>query len=212
MINSVTERKILEFKEWSERKIGVIHMKRSPHDLSRALSEVGIPFEIFDQSESDMENRILEKSSHFCGIIIGGGKLEEHESLPRLSTEILDMNVPKLGICLGHEILGVHLGSELIDCNAGWGVGEGLEVATKIYTDPIFEGLTTPSEQMVKMEHFYMLDKVPSGAKVIASTKMTPVAGFHHYAEDIWGIQFHPEKDWMRYIILKNFYKICLNK
>ena len=76
----------------------------------------------------------------------------------------------------------------------------------------IFNGIDISQEQMVKMEHYKMLDKIPPGAKLIASTNMTPIAGFHHKEKEVWGLQFHPEKDWSGEIIFKNFYQHCLEK
>lgn len=201
---------MLEFNEWNEGKIAVIHMKTSPHYVPRALDSVGVPYIEFEHFDPELYEKI-QSDPKIIGIIIGGAKLEKGEVLPELPGNVLEFNKPKMGICLGHEILGVHLGANLVDCNGGFktGVGEFSEVEVKIYPDLIYDGLDTPSEQMAKMEHYYMLDKVPPGSKLIASTHLTPVAGFHHYGKEIWGFQFHPEKDWMRTIILKNFYKYC---
>ena len=206
-------RRILEFNEWKKSAIAVCHMKRSPQTLVYALEELGIPYKEFFQSDGDnMENEFLSKSDEFCGLIIGGGKIERGENLPRLSEEFLNFDIPKLGICLGNEILGTHLGSDIIICNRSEPDGEDGEVLAKIYPDEIFNGLDAPSEQMVRMEHFYMLDRIPDGSTLLASTDMTPIAGFHNNEKNIWGLQFHPEKDWIKYIVLKNFYKICTNK
>ena len=198
--------RILEFNEWNNRKLAVLHMKKSPHKTALALKELSIPFDEFEQEEVSALQGKLDK---YCGLIIGGGKLDKGEPLPTLPNFVLDSRHNKLGICLGHEILGTHLGAKLIDCNGGYDLGEFSEVMVNILPDEIFGGLDTPSEQMVKMEHFYMLEKEPPGSKLIASTDLTPIAGFHHGEKKIWGVQFHPEKDWIKNIVLKNFYNIC---
>jgi GMP synthase-like glutamine amidotransferase len=41
---------------------------------------------------------------------------------------------------------------------------------------------------------------------------MTPIAGFHHEEKEIWGLQFHPEKDWIGDEVLKNFYQYCFEQ
>lgn len=175
--------------------------------IAEALTEIGIPFDEFEQEDVDSLGNKIHK---YCGLIIGGGRLDQGENPPALPEYIEDLHIPILGICLGNEILGLHLGSNLINCNGGFDLGEGSEVIAEIYPDEIYGDLPAPSNQMVKMEHFYMLDKEPNGSKLIASTRETPIAGFHHEEKSIWGLQFHPEKDLMKSIIFKNFYKICL--
>ena len=200
-------RRILEFKNWGNKKIALLHMNRSPNTIAHALQELDIPFDEFKQEEvKGLENKIHK----YCGIIIGGGRLNEGEAPPNLPEYVEDPAFPVLGICLGNEILGIHLGSNLIDCNGGFNLGESSEVIARIEEDEIFDSLPMPSNQIVKMEHFYMLDKEPIGSKIIASTKQTPIAGFHHIEKAIWGLQFHPEKDMMKSIVFNNFYKICL--
>ena len=196
--------KLLEFDQWRRQKLAVVHMKKSPYQMETALDELKIPYIKFEQD--DIEKIDINE---FCGLILGGGRLDKGEMPPELPPNLLNSAIPKLGICLGHEILGEFLGSKLIECNGGFDLGEDSEVIAEIKPDELFEGIETPSSQIVKMEHFYMLDKEPIGSKLIAATNLTPIAGFHHIEKQIWGLQFHPEKDWIKYIALKNFYNIC---
>ncbi len=200
-------KRVLEFKQWNDRKIAVLHMQKSTHNLSESLKGLQIPHIEYEQADPSFVTKMIQDSPSIIGLIIGGGVLENGDSLPVLDTRITGMNVPKMGICLGHEILGVYLGANLIRCNSN--IGEFSEVELEIYPDLIYNGLDTPSTQTTKMEHYYMIDKVPPGSKLIASSDLTPIAGFHDHEKSIWGFQFHPEKDWMKYIILKNFYKYC---
>ena len=202
-------RRILEFNQWKSSNIIVIHMQKSSHMVSTSLEELGIPFIEIEYEDGNALGEFLSYVDGACGVIIGGGVLDQNEAPPSLPKEIAECPIPKLGICLGHEILGIHLGAGLIPCNGGFGLGESSEVIATIHDEEIFEGLED-AKKFVKMEHYLMLDRVPNGARLLASTKMTPVAGFHHDAQRIWGLQFHPEKDWIKGIVLKNFYNICL--
>ena len=143
-------KRILEFDKWDKKKIAVFHMKRSPHDLPDSLDEIGVSYSVFEQGPN-MEKEFLKKEKEFSGIIIGGGKLGPNEPLPKFPKSILSINIPKMGICLGHEILGCYLGSKLVDCNGGFksGIGESSEVEMKIYPDEIYKGLDTSEEQIV---------------------------------------------------------------
>ena len=203
---------VFDYNKFSRGKVIVFHMWESSHMVVETLTQLEIPYiEIECDSETLIED-FKKEAKNSCGIIITGGLIKDGHPIPALPDQILNYNLPKLGICLGHQLLGFHLGSKIEKCNLGEPIGETSEVFAELYDDEIFEGLPLPSSQIVKMEHFYMLDKVPGGAKLIASTKMTPIAGFHHKAKNIWGVQFHPEKDCIKNIVIKNFYKICLNK
>ena len=202
---------VFSFNKWSRNKIGLFNMTKYPSQIISTLDLLGIPNIVLQSIDMDLQNDFEFVEKNICGIIISGGLIEKYHVLPTIPPEALNNNLPKLGICLGNEILGTYLGSKLIDCNLP-AKGEYGEVFAKLEKDLIFDGIDTSQEQMVKMEHFKMLDKVPPGAKLIASTKMTPIAGFHHEKKDIWGLQFHPEKDWSGQIILDNFYQHCFKK
>ena len=204
-------RRILEFNEWGRKKICIFHMPKSSTQILYSLKMLNSPCTIYESLDPDVREDFVVNRKNFCGIIISGGILEMGENLPDLPSEVFESNLPKLGICLGHEMLGVSLGSDLIDCNPQTH-GEYGEVFANLSDDILFKGIDRDMGILVKMEHHKMLDKEPPGSKLIASTKMTPVAGFHHYEKKVWGVQFHPEKDWMSDIVMKNFYNYCYPK
>ena len=199
---------IFDYNRWLKNRIGILNMTPYKSQIISSMDLLNIPTLVFQYSESlKKEFDIAEKN--ICGFIISGGFIKKGEIPPNLPMNILNSSLPKLGICLGHEIFGTYLGSSLIPCNSPGG-GEHGEVMIKLHKNVIFEGIETNIMETVKMEHDLMLDSVPPGSDIIASTHMTPVAGFHSETKNIWGLQFHPEKDWMGDIILKNFYNICL--
>jgi GMP synthase (glutamine-hydrolysing) len=199
--------RVFNFNRWKKRKIAVFHMWKSPAQLTSALDLLEIPHYEFDCEDEHVVKKLIDEQEEFCGIIISGGLIEPYHVKPSLPKELLDLNVPKIGICLGHEILGVHLGSELIDCNQT--LGEHGDVIANLQSNLIFEGIELPGDQTVRMEHQKMLSELPKGAELIASTNLTPIGGFHHSDTNTWGLQFHPEKDWIGDIVFRNFYKFC---
>lgn len=202
---------VFDFHRWSRNKIAVFHMMRSSGQILVSLDLLNIPYEVFEGDEIEEFKKFDLLKNDFCGIIISGGLIEPYHIKPTIPDNIIDYNLPKLGICLGHEILGTYLGSDLIDCSPETS-GEQGEVLAELKDDIIFKGIDISLKQMVKMEHHKMLDKLPPGSNLIASTKLTPIAGFHHEIREIWGLQFHPEKDWMYQTVLQNFYKYCYNR
>ena len=200
--------RIFKYQDWKRRKIAVIHMPGSTHELSAAFSMLGIPHITYEGDDPDLWQKFHEDSDSICGVTIGGGIVKGFEPKSLLLPEpILKFPAPKLGICLGHEILGEYLGAKLVDCNPP--VGEYGEVIARIYPNPLFEGLDFSQRYPVRMYHHKMLEHEPKGSELIAFTRLTPIAGFYHERSQIWGLQFHPEKDWMITLIVKNFYNFC---
>lgn len=191
--------------------MAIIHIPGSTDELLAAYTLMDIPHILYQGDDPDLSNKFIQDSDSICGISIGGGiskgSIGTDVSLPDL---ILSFQVPKLGICLGHEILGTFLGGNLVDCNPP--VGEYGEVIAKFYPNKIFEGLDIEEKYPVKMYHHKMLESLPQGSSLIASSRLTPIAGFYHREKEIWGLQFHPEKDWINTLIFKNFYNFCLEK
>lgn len=191
--------------------MAVIHMPGSTDELQSAYELMGIPYLLYQGEDPDFSDEFISNSEKICGISIGGGTTNPSQSEFLLLPEsILNFPVPKIGICLGHEILGEYLGAKLVDCNPP--AGEYGEVIAKIYSNLIFEGLDFSQKYPVKMYHHRMLESPPKGSEIIASTRLTPVAGFYHKGSEIWGLQFHPEKDWINNLIFRNFYNYCKSK
>jgi GMP synthase-like glutamine amidotransferase len=207
---------LFDFTKWSKRKLVVFHMWKCSNRVSESLKMLEIPFDVIECEDENALEKFNDNKKEYCGIIITGGIIEQGFPAPSLPEVILKAKMPKLGICLGNEMLGCYLGAEMTECNLGETmgepIGEVIEVTAELFDDILFEGLALPGNYLVRMEHYYMLDRLPSGAKLIASTNFTPVAGFHHESKDIWGLQFHPEKDWIKDIVFRNYYKICINK
>ena len=199
------------FEEWQKNKICIFHMPMASTQILASLQMSGIPCTIYESADPDVHEDFEANEKSFCGVIISGGMLDPGDELPKLPKNVFKSGIPKLGICLGNEILGTFLGSHMIDCNPAT-KGEYGEVGAKLYDDTIFNGLDISGEVMVRMEHYKMLDREPEGSKLIASTNLTPVAGWHHEEKKIWGLQFHPEKDWLADAVLKNFYNYCYPK
>ena len=190
--------------------MAVIHLPGSTDELHAAYTLMGTPHILYQSDDPDFYQKFMKDSDQICGITIGGGISKKIQETLLLPEPILRFQVPKLGICLGHEILGEYIGGKLVNCNPP--VGEYGEVIATLEPNLIFEGLDFSEKYPVRMYHHKMLEFPPKGSEVIASTRLTPVAGFYSKRTEIWGLQFHPEKDWINNLIFENFYNYCVSK
>ncbi len=124
------------------------------------------------------------------GIILSGGPASVVESdSPDFAPEILNMNVPILGVCYGMQLLAHTLGGTV-------GKGASREYGRAEMTfdgmSPLFKTIPGPTT-LVWMSHGDHVEKLPDGFVTTAQSKGAPIATFANEAKKIYGIQFHPE-------------------
>ncbi|MBI2359468.1 MAG: glutamine-hydrolyzing GMP synthase [Deltaproteobacteria bacterium] len=152
------------------------------HLIGRRLRGLGVRSRIYGP-----KTRIGLLSRH-AGIILSGGPQSVYEAgSPRVSRDILDLKVPILGICYGHQLLAQMLGAKVERGSGEYGPTR-LYVASK---DTLFTRL--PKEQTVWMSHADTVSKLPPGLLTLASTEQCRVAAFGSASKRHYGVQFHPE-------------------
>lgn len=97
---------------------------------------------------------------------------------------------PLLGICFGHQIMAQACGGNVTKNPRGREIGT--QQVTRLGDDPLFEGL--PASFDASETHVDSVTKVPSDARVLATTLMDPVAAFA-IGPLARAVQFHPEVD-----------------
>ena len=99
-------------------------------------------------------------------------------------------DLPILGVCLGHQIIGQVFGGKIIRAK---NLMHGK--MSKIYFKKIgiFKNLKIPFE--ATRYHSLILDKktLPNCLTITAETKNNTIMGIMHKQYDIHGVQFHPE-------------------
>ena len=100
--------------------------------------------------------------------------------------------VPLLGVCLGHQAIGQHLGGRVVR----GGLMHGKTSPVEHDGSGVFAGL--PSPFAATRYHSLVVEDVPDCLLVNATSKTpgvdgTCVMGFRHRGLPIHGVQFHPE-------------------
>ncbi len=126
------------------------------------------------------------------GIILSGGPASVGEATaPVVSAEILEMDVPILGICYGQQLLCSMLGAEVSPANAR---EFGRAYITVAKDNTLFDGVWKKgSDHQVWMSHGDRVESLPDGFEVIAATASAPYAAIADETRRFYGVQFHPE-------------------
>ncbi len=174
------------------------------HLIARRVREQGVYSEILPY---DVELSTL-MSFNPKGVILSGGPASVYtEDAPRCDKRVLELGIPVLGICYGHQLIAFLMGGEV-------GRGKKREYGrVTLYVDDendLFKGFG--KREVVWMSHGDQVLRLPPGFKVLAHTDYTPIASYKHEKRPIYGVQFHPEvshteKGWL---LFRNFlYRVC---
>lgn len=174
-------------------------------NIARRVRELGVYSEIvpFNTSKENIDVEDLE------GIIVSGGQFSVYdENAPMYSKEILEMNIPVLGICYGHQSIAHLLKGEVKPTqNREYG-----ETKINIINEsPLFKDINTREQLKVWMSHGDIVKKMPDGFSVVAYSRSNHIAAMQNKRRKIYSVQFHPEVDHTDNgrKILDNFINIC---
>jgi len=145
---------------------------------------------------------------HPVGIILSGGPASVYaEDAYDLDPAILELGIPILGICYGHQVIAHACGGVVTQT----GTAEyGKTVLTVEGDSVLFFDL--PERQDVWMSHGDAVTEPPPGFAAVAVTDGSPVAAMEDNERRIYGVQFHPEVAHTPrgFEILKRFlYDVC---
>jgi para-aminobenzoate synthetase component 2 len=156
------------------------------HNLARYFEELGTePLVVRNDAISIEEIRCLAPQA----IILSPGPCTPHEAGITLAV-ILELGgvIPILGVCLGHQAIGVSFGAALRRAH------EPVHGRTSLVDHSgtgLFAGLTQPMRTM--RYHSLVLEEVVSPLRVTAQTSDGIIMAVEHEHLPIWGVQFHPE-------------------
>ncbi len=148
----------------------------------------------------------LEDAKTASHIVISPGpghpaKDEDFGMNSRILREV-SPHVPTLGVCLGHQGIGITYGGEV---SAAKRIMHG-KVSHIVHTERgIFRGI--PQNITVARYHSFAITRIPQDLEVEATTKDGEIMAIRHRSYPIYGVQFHPESVLSEYghEIIENF-------
>ncbi len=149
----------------------------------------------------------------YTGIIFTGGPNSVYDpASPHYDPAILDLGIPILGICYGHQLIAWMAGGEIASAGSisEYGKVEVRTNETKLEDCLLFKGM--PEKSTVWMSHTDYVRQIPDGFEVNAVTEHCPCAAMSDAGRRIYAVQFHPEVTHTEYgrQILHNFlYDVC---
>ena len=172
------------------------------HREWRMLRYLKVDTKIIDNTTPVSELRDLD------GIILSGGAARVG-----LTGELgncgayLDLDIPILGICAGHQFMARHYGGDARESP----IPEfgAMEIELQNGGGKIFHN--TASKQTVWESHNDEVHIVPEGFFITASSPSCRVQGMENLSGDRFGLQFHPEVNDSEYgkEMFENFVEIC---
>lgn len=117
-------------------------------------------------------------------------------------------DIPLLGICFGHQLIGAAYGSEVRDLGSTVRQIKEVKLLTR---DLLFRGL--PDSIRVSESHRQALNEVPDGFRHLAESATSRVEAIGHETRPVYGVQFHPERSDEQHphgrVIIQNFLKVA---
>ncbi|QHT69533.1 aminodeoxychorismate/anthranilate synthase component II [Rhodocytophaga rosea] len=96
--------------------------------------------------------------------------------------------IPVLGICLGHQAIGIYFGASLVKAVQPM---HGKISSVSLEQDELFEQIPSPTN--VVRYHSLILEDLPASLETIAHTAEHEIMAIRHKTLPVRGIQFHPE-------------------
>ena len=209
-----------EGPEATERKADLLTHKARFERLSGALC-VLLHF-------TQVDRALLARLGVRAVIVSGHSTLIDDydaDTLAPLVEVIRETRTPLLGLCGGHQLIGLTFGVTPAPMGrlapgegdprpalaAGMRKEWGPSIVRISAHDPLFAGLD--ETVVVEKRHFWEMKTAPAGFARLAASDACPIQAIRHEGRMLYGVQFHPERYSDRHpdgrIILSNFFRLA---
>ena len=178
--------------------------------IARRVRELGVFSEIISHKKTNN----LKIFKDVKGIVLSGGPLNVYQSHKiRFNKKIIELDIPILGICFGHQIISKIMGGKVKQSKfREFGLAKVKKKNNSLLVKNFF---SKNNVNNVWMSHADQVSKLPKGFKIIASSKNSNLTIIENNKKKLYGVQFHPEVTHTDKgkILLKNFlFLICKAK
>ncbi len=134
------------------------------------------------------------------GVVIGGSRKSVWEDIPNGAAlaEVIKAarakKIPIIGICFGAQFLAHIFGGKVVrDAQREERGTYEITTSDDSFTDLLFAD--APFTFMAQCAHHDCITVPPAGSVVLASSELCPVQAFAISGADVYGLQFHPERN-----------------
>ncbi|AIY90590.1 GMP synthase subunit A [Geoglobus acetivorans] len=157
----------------------------------------------------EVETKLIENSTppeeiDADGLVIGGGPSMEKSG--RSADYVRELDIPILGICLGHQIIANVFGGRVDRGDVG---GYAENEVSIIEEDELFIGF--PEKIRVWESHMDEVKVLPENFELLATSSICEIEAMKHKRRPVYGVQWHPEVYHSEYgeELYSNFIEIC---
>ena len=193
-------------------------------NLAQGLAVAGAAVEVV-RNDAFSVAEILARRAEFSGLVLspGPGRPEDAGVCPALLDALRERaaDLPLLGVCLGHQLIGQALGATVRRAAAPiHGKVWPIVLTASAAADPLWAEL--PRELAVTRYHSLVVAEATLPAALLATARTLDGASeqgpgqgelmaLRHVALPWWGLQFHPESIGSREgpRLLRNFVRCC---
>jgi GMP synthase (glutamine-hydrolysing) len=170
------------------------------HLIHRAVRDLEQEVELVINTSSIEE--ILSKEPD--GLILSGGPTLDRAG--NCCAYVKELDLPILGICLGHQVMALEYGGKLRTGSAGGYAAIEIEIVEE---DDILKGLGPKTK--VWASHADEVCALPPDFIRLARSGICEIEAMKHKTKPLYGVQWHPEVSHTERgnELLMNFFEIC---
>jgi anthranilate synthase component 2 len=171
--------------------------------LKDYIEQCGVVCDVIRNDNDD----VLSAISGYDALVISPGPQTPYDAGELMQAlERYALVKPILGVCLGHQGLGLYFGARLMKAQQP----KHGKIDTLTHTEhPLFAGI--PKNFNATRYHSLIIDSLPPELEIIAASASGEIMGIAHKSLPLWGIQFHPESCTTEYglQLIQNFLKLA---
>jgi GMP synthase-like glutamine amidotransferase len=157
--------------------------------LAHSLQHKSIIINAWEVFPQDVEKWALQEN--IKGIVLTGSLNSVNDKCKWIDEELnfigdaINQEIPILGICFGHQLLGKYFGVNIERKELKGGLIE-IEL---VQDDVLFRGVTN---HMMPVSHSEHVSELPENFELLATSDYCKIQAMKRKNMDVYGIQFHP--------------------